>query len=78
MRSYYAGCLIRIRSDVNFSIRIKSSAARELSLVRKQDRARIVAAIDRLADNLSITGSLLPDITGAFAKSLLKSQRLPN
>ena len=42
---------IGIRSDVNFSIQIKASAARELGLVRKQDRARIIAAIDRLADN---------------------------
>lgn len=36
---------------MNFSIRIKGSAAKELRRVGKQDRARIVAAIDGLADN---------------------------
>ena len=34
---------------MSFSIRIKESAAGELRDVAKQDRARIVAAIDRLA-----------------------------
>ena len=34
---------------MSFSIRIKESAAGELRGVAKQDRARIVAAIDRLA-----------------------------
>ena len=44
-------CWIGIRSGVNFSIQTKASAARELGLVRKQDRTRIIAVIDRLADN---------------------------
>ncbi len=34
---------------MNFSIRIRESAARELGLVAKSRRTRIVAAIDRLA-----------------------------
>lgn len=36
---------------MNFSIRIKRSAARELARIPKQDRERLVAAIDRLAEN---------------------------
>ena len=36
---------------MNFSIRIKRSAARELARTPKQDRERLVAAIDRLAEN---------------------------
>ena len=55
---------IGIRSDVNFSIQIKASAARELGLVRKQDRARIIAAIDRLADNPFRGTALKGDLRG--------------
>lgn len=44
-------CWIGARFDVNFSIRIKSGAARELGRVPKRDRTRIVAAIDRLAED---------------------------
>ncbi len=36
---------------MNFSIRIKGSAAKELKRVARKDRTRIVAAIDRLAEN---------------------------
>lgn len=36
---------------MNFSIRIKRSAARELARIPKPDRERLVAAIDRLAEN---------------------------
>ena len=40
-----------MRSDVSFSIRIKGSAAKELARIVKTDRTRIVASIDRLAEN---------------------------
>lgn len=40
-----------MRSDVSFSIRIKGSAAKELARIAKTDRTRIVASIDRLAEN---------------------------
>lgn len=49
---------------MNFSIRIKSSAAKELGRVGKQDRARIVAAIDRLADNPFLGTALKGDLRG--------------
>lgn len=57
-------CWIGIKSDVNFSIRIKSKAARELGRVGKQDRARIVAAIDRLADNPYLGTALKGNLRG--------------
>ena len=57
-------CWIGIKSDVNFSIRIKSSAARELGRVGKQDRRRIVAAIDRLADHPFLGTALKGDLRG--------------
>ena len=38
-------------SDVSFSIRIEGSAAKELARIVKTDRTRIVASIDRLAEN---------------------------
>jgi len=49
---------------VSFSIRIKSSAAEELSHVGKQDRARTVAAIDGLADNPFLGTALKGDLRG--------------
>lgn len=49
---------------MNFSIRIKSSAAKELGQVGKQDRARIVAAIDRLANNPLLGKALKGDLRG--------------
>ena len=36
---------------MKFSIRIKRSAVRELRRLAKEDRVRIVAAVDRLAEN---------------------------
>ena len=49
---------------MNFSIRIKESAARELRRVARTDRARIVAAIDRLAETPHIGGALKGDLRG--------------
>lgn len=49
---------------MNFSIRIKSSAAKELGRVGKQDRARIVAAIDGLSDNPFLGTVLKGDLRG--------------
>ena len=36
---------------MNFSIRIKGSATRELERIAKADRARLVEAIDRLSES---------------------------
>ena len=49
---------------MNFSIRIKGSAARELKRVVKTDRTRIVAAIDRLAENPFLGNALKGDLRG--------------
>lgn len=49
---------------MNFSIRIKSSAAKELGRVGKRDRARIVTAIDRLAGNPLLGTALKGDFRG--------------
>ncbi len=49
---------------MSFSIRIKSSAAKELGRVGKEDRPRIVAAIDRLADNPFLGTALKGDLRG--------------
>lgn len=47
-----------------FSIRIKASAAKELKRVVKPDRTRIVAAIDRLAENPFLGNVLKGDMRG--------------
>ena len=49
---------------MNFSIRIKQSAARELRRIRKPDRVRIVAAIDRLAETPHLGTALKGDLRG--------------
>ena len=49
---------------MSYSIRIKSSAARELSKVAAQDRSRIVGAIDRLAENPFLGNVLKGDLRG--------------
>ena len=43
--------LTGIRLSVNYSIQIKSSAAKELARISKPDRQRIVSAIDGLSAN---------------------------
>lgn len=47
-----------------FSIRIKASAAKELNRIVKPDRRRIVAAIDRLAENPFFGNALKGDMRG--------------
>jgi len=49
---------------VSFSIRIKESAARELRRVAKPDQARIVAAVDRLAETPHLGAALKGDLRG--------------
>ena len=49
---------------MSFSIRIKESAAKELRCVAKPDRARIVAAIDRLSETPHLGTSLKGDLRG--------------
>ena len=45
-------------SGVTYSIRIKRSAAREIGRIPRDDRIRIVCAIDKLAEQ-PLTGSVL-------------------
>ena len=49
---------------MNFSIRIKGSAAKELKRVARKDRTRIVAAIDRLAENPFLGNALKGGMRG--------------
>ncbi|MXY67383.1 MAG: type II toxin-antitoxin system RelE/ParE family toxin [Acidobacteriia bacterium] len=49
---------------MKYSIRIKESAAKELRNVAKPHRARIVAAIDRLADAPHLGATLKGDLRG--------------
>ena len=49
---------------MNFSIRIKGSAARELKRLARPDRVRIVAAIDRLAETPRLGAALKGDFRG--------------
>ena len=49
---------------MTYSIRIKGSAAGELRRVAKPERARIVAAIDRLAENPFLGNALKGDLRG--------------
>ncbi len=47
-----------------FSIRIKGSAAKELERVAKPNRARIIEAIDRLAENPFLGNALKGELRG--------------
>ena len=49
---------------MNFSIRIKETAAKELKRVAKPDRTRIVAAIDRLREAPHLGTPLKGDLRG--------------
>ena len=49
---------------MNFSLRIKASAAKELERVPRSHRLRIVAAIDRLADYPLAGSALKGDLRG--------------
>ena len=49
---------------MNFSIRIKGSAAKDLQRTGKTDRLRIMSAIDRLSDNPFAGSALKGDLRG--------------
>ena len=49
---------------MTYSIRIKQSAAKELKRIVGKDRVRIVAAIDRLAQNPHLGTALKGDLKG--------------
>ena len=49
---------------MSFSIRIRESAAKEPARAAKPDRARIVAAIDRLAETPYLGTALKGDLRG--------------
>ena len=49
---------------MNFSIRIKRSAARELERLPKAERARIIETIDRLSENPFLGSALKGDLRG--------------
>ena len=49
---------------MSFSIRIRESAAKELRRVSKPDRARIVAAIDRLTETPHLGAALKGGLRG--------------
>ena len=49
---------------MSFSIRIRESAAKELRRVSKPDRARIVAAIDRLVETPHLGAALKGGLRG--------------
>ena len=49
---------------MNYSIRIKRSAARELANIASPDRRRIVETIDRLAENPYVGESLKGQLHG--------------
>jgi len=49
---------------VSFSIQIKESAAKELRRVARPERARIIAAIDRLAETPHLGAALKGDLRG--------------
>lgn len=49
---------------MNFSIRIKGSAVRDLGRIAKTDRARLVEAIDRLSENPFLGSALKGELRG--------------
>ncbi len=51
-------------SSVSYSIKIKSSAAKALRRINVKERARLVQAIDRLADEPSAGGALKGEFGG--------------
>ena len=53
-----------MRSGVAYSVRIKRSAVKALSRIPKQDRVRIVDAIDGLADHPHAGSSLKGGLRG--------------
>ena len=49
---------------MRYAIRIKESAARELQRIAKADRERLIAAIDRLAENPFAGSALKGELRG--------------
>ena len=49
---------------MRYAIRIKESAARELQRIERSDRERLIAAIDRLAENPFAGGALKGELRG--------------
>jgi mRNA interferase RelE/StbE len=49
---------------VHYAIRIKESAARELQRIERSDRERLIAAIDRLAENPFAGSALKGELRG--------------
>ena len=49
---------------MRYAIRIKESAARELQRIEKADRERLIAAIDRLAENPFAGSALKGELRG--------------
>ena len=49
---------------MRYAIRIKESAARELQRIERSDRARLIAAIDRLAENPFAGSALKGELRG--------------
>ena len=52
------------KQGVHYSLRIKQSAFKELQRLDKKDRVRLVAAIDRLAENPHIGKLLKGELSG--------------
>ena len=61
---------------MNFSIRIKRSAARELERVAKADRARIIEAIDRLAEHPLLGNALKGELSGVLRRLRVDDYRV--
>ena len=49
---------------MRYAIRIKESAARELQRIERSDRERLIAAIDRLAENPFAGNALKGELRG--------------
>ena len=49
---------------MRYAIRIKESAARELQRIERSDRERLIAAIDRLAENPFAGSALKGELRG--------------
>ena len=49
---------------MRYAIRIKESAARELQRIERSERERLIAAIDRLAENPFAGSALKGDLRG--------------
>ena len=53
-----------MKSGVNYSIRIKRSAAKELARIPRKDRIRVVRSIDRLSEQPLAGNALKGELRG--------------